>query len=71
MVQGFTSLYNINQLVYYEEYHKPEDAILREKQINGWGRTKKIKLIEEVNLTWTDIVMDGTECFFSTRVSGQ
>ena len=55
LVQGFTSKYNVNQLVYYEEYNHPEEAILREKQIKGWLRIKKIKLIEDMNPGWKDL----------------
>jgi len=28
LIKGFTSKYNVNQLVYYEEYQYVEDAIL-------------------------------------------
>ena len=55
LVHGFTSKYNINQLVYYEEFSNPQDAILREKQIKGWVRIKKIKLIEAINAGWKDL----------------
>ena len=55
LVQGFTSKYNVNQMVYYEEYNHPQEAILREKQIKGWLRIKKIKLIEELNPDWKDL----------------
>jgi putative endonuclease len=54
-VPGFTSKYNINQLVYYEEYPDAYSAIEREKQIKGWLRSKKIQLIEENNPNWHDI----------------
>ena len=30
-------------------------AILREKQLKGWRREKKIALIEQTNPTWTDL----------------
>jgi putative endonuclease len=63
LVQGFTSKYNINRLVYYEEYNNPEEAILREKQIKGWVRIKKIKLIEEINPGWKDL----SEGWFETE----
>lgn len=33
------------RLVYYEEYDSREDAWRREKQIHGWTRVKKEKLI--------------------------
>ncbi len=63
LVQGFTSKYNINRLVYYEEHNNPEEAILREKQIKGWVRIKKIELIEEINPGWKDL----SEGWFETE----
>ncbi len=30
---GFTSKYNVNKLVYFEESNSPYDAIMREKQL--------------------------------------
>ena len=35
-----------NRLLYYESFDDPRDAIIREKQIKGWTRAKKIALIE-------------------------
>ena len=32
-------------LIYYEEYARIDEAFYREKQIQGWGRKKKIALI--------------------------
>jgi len=40
------------KLVYYETYSDPSSAIEREKQIKGWTRKKKIKLIETENPNW-------------------
>ena len=54
-VEGFTKRYNINKLVYYEEYQYIEDAIAREKQIKGGSRIKKIDLIESINPEWKDL----------------
>jgi putative endonuclease len=51
---SFTDKYNINQLVYYELFHSIEEAIAREKQIKGYSRVKKEKLIEAMNPSWTD-----------------
>ena len=34
------------KLVYCEEYDRVDDAFYREKQVQGWGRAKKIALIE-------------------------
>ena len=55
---GFTSRYNVNTLVYAEEYQYVEDAIAREKQIKGWRRSKKDALVEAVNPTWADLLKD-------------
>ncbi len=51
--KGFTSRYECNKLVYYEEYQWIQDAIAREKQIKGGSRQKKINLIVTDNPAWT------------------
>lgn len=53
--ESFTSRYNVNRLVYCEEYTRVSDAIAREKQIKGWSRSKKIALIEWLNPEWKDL----------------
>jgi len=53
--QGFTALYNVNRLVYFEVFNDVRVAISREKQIKGWTRIKKIALIESVNRDWKDL----------------
>ena len=58
LVEGFTSKYNITQLVYYEETDDVHSAIQREKQIKGWLRKKKIALIRSVNPRWDDLSAD-------------
>jgi len=55
LVDGFTKKYNITKLVYYEIFDDPENAILREKQIKGGSRQKKIDLIVSVNRGWVDL----------------
>jgi putative endonuclease len=52
---GFTSRYNVHQLVYFEETADVEAAIAREKHLKGWLRNKKIALIESVNPGWEDL----------------
>jgi len=52
---GFTSKYNLNRLVYYEEYQWVHDAIAREKQLKGGSRQKKIDLIVSTNPGWLDL----------------
>ena len=34
------------ELVFAQEYDRMDEAWLREKQIQGWGRAKRIALIE-------------------------
>jgi len=55
MVEGFTKKYNITKLVYFKETEDIQAAILREKQIKGWLRSKKMALIESVNPQWKDL----------------
>ena len=55
LTEGFTKKYNVNRLVYYEVFEDIENAIIREKQINGGSRAKKIKLIESINKEWKDL----------------
>jgi putative endonuclease len=52
---GFTARYGCNRLVFYESYERMDEAIAREKQINGGSRAKKIALIEAMNPEWNDL----------------
>ena len=54
-VKSFTSKYNINKLVYCEEFDYVEDAIYREKQLKAGSRKNKIDLISGVNKLWNDL----------------
>lgn len=53
--RGFTSRYNVDRLVFYEEYERPDEAIMREKQIKAGSRQKKIDLINNLNPEWKDL----------------
>jgi putative endonuclease len=55
VIEGFTSRYNINRLVYFAETNDVTAAIAREKEIKGWLRKRKIALIEEMNPEWHDL----------------
>ncbi|MEK7479246.1 MAG: GIY-YIG nuclease family protein [Patescibacteria group bacterium] len=59
---GFTAKYNINKLIYYEIFSNPEDAITAEKKIKGWTRAKKLRLVQEMNPTLTDLTRDSSLC---------
>lgn len=53
--KGFTSKYNCDKLVYFEEYDSIEDAIIREKQIKKGNRKRKEDLINKENPEWNDL----------------
>lgn len=54
-VGSFTKKYNLDTLVYYEQFSSMYDAISREKQLKNWRRQWKIALIEKRNPTWHDL----------------
>jgi putative endonuclease len=53
---GFTARYNVNRLVYSEDFAELLAAIAREKQLKGWRRDRKVALIEAANPGWVDLV---------------
>ncbi|MFW5648651.1 MAG: GIY-YIG nuclease family protein [Candidatus Alkaliphilus sp. MAG34] len=55
LVKGFTEKYNVNRLVYFDYTRDVNAAIAREKQIKGWTRKKKNKLVEDMNPNWEDL----------------
>jgi putative endonuclease len=54
-IEGFSSKYHCDRLVYYESFDDVRNAIDREKQLKGWSRKKKIVLIESKNPRWEDL----------------
>ena len=58
LVEGFTKKYNVNKLVYFEEFGDIVSAIEREKQIKGGSREDKIKLIKKINSEFKDLCND-------------
>jgi putative endonuclease len=55
LVPGFTKRYGVHMLVWYEVLDDIRLAIEREKQIKGWNRSWKLKLIERMNSGWSDL----------------
>ena len=53
--EGFTNRYNVDKLVYFEEFEKSEEAAKRERQIKAGTRKKKIELIDRMNSDWHDL----------------
>jgi putative endonuclease len=58
---GFTARYQFDMLVHYEEYSQVASAIVREKEIKGWRREKKLKLILANNPCWADLSAEWEE----------
>ena|SRR5690606_5117241 len=50
--KAFTSRYKCFYLIYWERHQYIQYAIEREKEIKGWTREKKEKLINEFNPNW-------------------
>ncbi len=55
LIPGFTSRYNLTQLVYCESTNSVISAIEREKEIKGWVRRKKTALVNSLNPEWKDL----------------
>ena len=55
LVDGFSSKYNLNKLVYYEILDDSYEAIKREKQIKNWHRQWKINQIKKINPEFKDL----------------
>lgn len=55
VIKGFTKLYNVDKLVYYQIFENAYDAISREKQLKAGSRNKKLDLINNFNPRWRDL----------------
>lgn len=58
LVSGFSAKYNLNKLVYFEQFEDMDNAILREKRLKKWNRDWKNRLINELNPSWIDLYPD-------------
>jgi putative endonuclease len=55
LVEGFTKKHDVHLLAWFEAHNDINEAITREKQLKGWNRAWKIRLIEENNSGWNDL----------------
>lgn len=55
IIKGFTKKYRINKLVYAECFDEIRYAIMREKQIKGGSRKKKLNLIKSINPNFEEL----------------
>jgi putative endonuclease len=58
MIAGFTNRYNVDKLVFYEQFADVREATAREKRIKGGSRQRKIALINGINPEWRDLFED-------------
>ncbi len=40
---------SFNQMLYWEPYEDPIEALKRQKQLNGWSKRKKMSLVSSAN----------------------
>jgi len=52
---SFASQYKCDRLVHVADFEDVGQAIDREKQLKGWRRGKKLRLIERYNPEWLDL----------------
>lgn len=53
--KGFSYRYNVHDLMYFETFDRPMEAIRREKRIKKWYRYQKDALISRHNPKWEDL----------------
>ena len=55
LIPGFTKQYNLDRLIYCESHSNIEEAIIREKQIKGKTRAKKLAIVATQNPHFEDL----------------
>jgi putative endonuclease len=58
LTSGFTEKYDVDRLVYYEQFPDVTYAISREKSLKNYHRKWKLELIEKMNPDWKDLYED-------------
>lgn len=58
VVEGFTKIYGLKKLLYYEIFDDVRLAIEREKQLKHWKRAWKLGLICQLNPILKDLYND-------------
>ena len=59
--ESFTAKYKLTILLYFEGFHRIEEAIGREKQLKSGSRKKKEELISSINPEWKDLYSEVLE----------
>lgn len=58
VIEGFTALYKLHMLVWYEVHETMETAIAKEKVMKNWKRSWKLDRIYNLNPSWRDLYED-------------
>ncbi|MFZ0288450.1 MAG: GIY-YIG nuclease family protein [Candidatus Sulfotelmatobacter sp.] len=56
--QHLHARYDVVRLLYWESYDDVHKALVREKQLKGWARAKKVALLERRNPHWKDLASE-------------
>jgi putative endonuclease len=56
-IEGFTKKYNLNSLIYFEQFDDINDAKMRERALKKWKRAWKEKLVNQSNPEWNEILI--------------
>jgi putative endonuclease len=59
--RGFSSQYRTSELVWFELFATPTEAIAREKQIKSWRRARKEALIRSINPSLLDLSVEAAQ----------
>jgi len=55
LISGFTKKYNVDRLIYFEEYENHDEARAREAQLKKFRREKKVTLVHKMNPGWIEL----------------
>ena len=58
LIDGFTKKHKCKKLVYFESSNDIKAMLEREKQLKNWNRSKKERLIRNMNPEWKDLSLD-------------
>ncbi len=54
LAEGFTKKYRVARLIYVEEFDRAAHMVVRERQLKGWTRSRKLALIHAQNPAMVD-----------------
>jgi len=58
---SFTARYNLNKLIWFQQFNSSKEAIANEKRLKRWHRDWKIDLIRKFNPRFNDLSVEWYE----------